>query len=278
MQHKDDLRTVFFVSDRTGKTAEYIGESLLSQFDGIRFEQQSFSFVNSSAEAGRIARQIRQNAAATGRQPLVFSTLVDEALQELIASTGACVISLFNAFIDPLEKSLGVKSSHTIGRPHEEYSDKAYKKHIDAIEFALKHDDGRQTRHYDQADVILIGVSRSAKTPTCLYLAMNFFIKAANYPLTDDELKQQALPDFLLPYRARLVGLTIRPDQLSIIREQRRPGSPYADLQTCRAEVRRAERMMQEHNLYVLDSSSISIEELAVGIVKEKGLLKHAGD
>lgn len=278
MQHKDDIRTVFFVSDRTGKTAEYIGESLLSQFDGIAFRHKSFSFVNSSAEAGRIAGQIQQNAAATGREPLVFSTLVNEDLQEIIAGTGACVISLFNAFIDPLEKSLGVKSSHTIGRPHEEYSDKGYKKHIDAIEFALKHDDGKRTRRYDQADVILIGVSRSAKTPTCLYLAMNFFIKAANYPLTDEELKQQALPDFLLRHIDKLAGLTIRPDRLSSIREQRRPGSAYAAIQTCREEIRRAERMMKDHNLYMLDSSSISIEELAVGIVKEKGLLKHAGD
>ena len=276
MQHEHDIRTVFFVSDRTGKTAESIGESLLSQFDGIAFEHKSFSFVNSRADAERIASEIQRNASGTGRQPLVFSTLVDEELQKIIAATDACVISLFNAFIDPLEKSLGVKSSHTTGRPHEEYSDKAYKKHIDAIEFALKHDDGKQTRHYDKADVILIGVSRSAKTPTCLYLAMNFFIKAANYPLTDDELKQHALPDFLLRYRDKLAGLTIRPDQLSVIREQRRPGSAYADIQTCREEIRRAERIMNDHNLYVLDSSAISIEELAVGIVKEKGLLKRA--
>ena len=267
-------RSVFYVSDRTGKTAESIGESLLSQFDDIEFEHKTYSFVNSKADAQRIANVIQQNAITTGMEPLVFSTMVNEKLQRYISSTDACVISLFNAFIEPLEKSLQTESSHTIGKPHEEYGDKQYNKHIDAIDFALKNDDGKRTNHYDIADIILVGISRCAKTPTCLYLAMNFSIKAANYPLTDDDLNSEELPGFLLPYLDKIEGLTIRPNQLSAIRQQRRPKSDYSSLRKCQEEVRCAENMMNHHNIYMLDSTAMSIEEIAVNIVKEKELLK----
>lgn len=267
-------RSVFYVSDRTGKTAESIGESLLSQFDDIEFEHKTYSFVNSKADAQRIANVIQQNAITTGMEPLVFSTMVNEKLQRYISSTDACVISLFNVFIEPLEKSLQTESSHTIGKPHEEYGDKQYNKHIDAIDFSLKNDDGKRTNHYDIADIILVGISRCAKTPTCLYLAMNFSIKAANYPLTDDDLKSEELPGFLLPYLDKIAGLTIRPNQLSAIRQQRRPKSDYSSLRKCQEEVRCAENMMNHHNIYMLDSTAMSIEEIAVNIVKEKKLLK----
>ncbi|RKZ49100.1 MAG: hypothetical protein DRQ58_02850 [Gammaproteobacteria bacterium] len=269
-----DKHSVFFVSDRTGKTAESLGQSLLSQFDGIEFVYKTYSFVSTEIEAHFVASEINKDSIATGQQPIVFSTLVNDEVQQFISSTDACVISLFNAFIEPLEKSLQIESSHTIGKPHETYDDADYKKHMDAIDFTLKNDDGIRTNKFDKADVILLGVSRSAKTPTCLYLAMNFSIKAANYPLTDDDLKSDTLPGFLLPYADKIVGLTIQASQLNAIREQRRPNTMYASLKKCQEEIKHAGIIMNSHNIFTIDSTAISIEEIAVMIVKEKKLLK----
>ncbi len=275
MNDNSNKRSVFYVSDRTGKTAESIGQSLLSQFNGIEFDHKTFPFVCTASEARLVADEIQKNTLITGKEPIVFSTLVNDDIQQFISSTNACVISLFNAFIEPLEESLQIDSSHTIGKPHEEYGNESYKKHMDAIDFTLKNDDGIRTNQFAEADVILLGVSRSAKTPTCLYLAMNFSIKAANYPLTDDDLMKDTLPRFLLPYIDKIVGLTIRPDQLSAIRQQRRPKTDYASLKKCQEEIKQAGIILNNHEIYVLDSTAMSIEEIAVNIVKEKELLKN---
>ncbi|MFK8068549.1 MAG: pyruvate, water dikinase regulatory protein [Gammaproteobacteria bacterium] len=266
-------RTVFFVSDRTGKTSESIAQSLLSQFDGFEYEYKYFSFVNTLTKAKFVADCIKLNKSIHDQGPLVFSTLVSEESQKLIAETEACVISLFDTFIKPLEKALKVNSSNSMGKTHEEYDNDDYKKHIDAIEFTIKNDDGVNTKHFSEADVILVGVSRCAKTPTSLFLAMNFSIKTANYPLTSDDLWADQLPDSLLPHTDKIVGLTIKPDQLSAIREQRRPKSDYASLKTCKEEVKRAENIMNNSNLFIIDSTATSIEEIAVNIIKEKKLL-----
>ena len=274
MSVEKNRRSVFYVSDRTGKTAESIGESLLSQFDSIEFNDKTFPFVTNENKAKRTAECIEEEEKRTGQPPLVFSTLVNSELEAIIGQTNACVISLFNAFIEPLEASLGVESSHTMGKAHEEYSDKDYKKRIDAIDFTIQSDDGIATTKYGKADVILLGVSRTAKTPTCLYLALNFSLKAANYPLTDDDLGKDELPDFLMPHIDKIIGLTIRADQLSKIREQRRPKSEYASLKKCQQEIKRAEEIMANTDLCVIDSSAMSIEEIAVNVVKEKRLLR----
>lgn len=268
-------RSVFFVSDRTGKTAESIGLSLLSQFGSVEFDYKTYSFVTTLEDAEQVVTDIQKITQYAGLPPIVISTIVDEVVEASIAKTDACLISLFNAFIDPLEQHLGIESSHSAGQPHEEFDDTEYSEHIDAIEFTLRNDDGMLTTQFEEADVILVGVSRCAKTPTCLYLAMNFSIKAANYPLTDDDLDKTNLPDFIQKHIDKTVGLTIRPDQLSAIRQQRRPNSPYASLDKCKKEVKLAEKMMQRAGLTVFDSTSISIEEIAVKIAKEKKLLKR---
>ncbi len=275
MDNKQNKRSVFYVSDRSGKTAESLGQSLLSQFDGVEFLDRTFAFVITEMEAHYVAGEIQREYETSGVQPIVFSTLVNDEIQQFISATDACVISLFNSFIEPLENSLQIKSSHTIGKPHEEFGDEDYKKQMDAIDFTLKHDDGVKVDLFDQADIILVGVSRSAKTPTCLYLAMNFSIKAANYPLTDDDLDKDELPEFLLHHIDKIVGLTIRADQLSAIRQQRRPNTTYATLKKCQYEVKRAEIFMKKADIFVLDSTAMSIEEIAVNIVKEKELLKN---
>lgn len=273
MSSNQKKHSVFYVSDRTGKTAESIGQSLLSQFDSIEFNHKTFSFVMTEMEAHYVAGEIQKEFKATGVTPIVFSTLVDEQLQDYIARTDAYVISLFSTFIEPLEQVMGVQSSHTTGKPHEEYDARDYRKRINAIEYSMKHDDGVAIGQYNEADVILIGVSRSAKTPTCLYLALNFSLKAANYPLTPDDLDSDSLPHFLNSYREKIIGLTIRPEQLSQIRQQRRPGSNYAAVQQCQKEIEQAEFMIRRADIPIIDSSAMSIEEIAVNIVKEKKLL-----
>ena len=273
MKNKTNKRSVFFISDRTGKTAESIGQSLLSQFDSIEFEYRLFSFVTSISQAQLVANEIQQDSIMSGEKPLVFSTLVNEELQDLILLTDACVISLFNSFIEPLEECLQIESSHTIGKPHEEFGNEEYRKHMDSIDFAMKNDDGINTSRFDQAEIILIGVSRCAKTPTCLYLAMNFSVKATNYPLTDDDFGDGVLPDFLQPFVNKIVGLTIQADQLSAIRQKRRPGTEYATLKKCKQEIKYAENIMKKAGIFMLDSTAMSIEEIAVKIAKEKHLL-----
>lgn len=274
MSAEQNTRTVFFVSDRTGRTAESIGESLLSQFDSIHFIHKSYPFITSKPDVLMVAEAISREFKMSGNKPLIFSTLVDLELQELLSATDACVINLFSSFIGQLEKELHVESSHRIGRPHEEYDDMDYSKRIDAIDYSMKNDDGISVNKLEEADVIIIGVSRSAKTPTCIYLALNFSIKAANYPLTDDDLVSETLPTPLAPYASKMIGLTIDPEQLSAIREQRRPNSKYASLRQCKKEIQQAEMMMGLAGITVMDSTAISIEEIAVKIVKEKQLLK----
>ena len=148
MNDNSNKRSVFYVSDRTGKTAESIGQSLLSQFNGIEFDHKTFPFVCTASEARFVADEIQKNTLVTGKEPIVFSTLVNDDIQQFISSTNACVISLFNAFIEPLEESLQIDSSHTIGKPHEEYGNESYKKHMDAIDFTLKNDDGIRTNQF----------------------------------------------------------------------------------------------------------------------------------
>lgn len=266
---------VFFVSDRTGKTAESIGQSLLSQFEGFDFEFHMYSFVNTIHEARNVAEIIRQNTIKNGKAPVVFSTLVDAEFQRTLAETDACIVDLFFTFIEPLEKHLEAHSSHTIGKPHEEIDDVDYQDRMDALDFTLRHDDGMHIGRFNEADVIIIGVSRTGKTPTCLYLAMHFSVKAANYPLTDDDLENDNLPEFLARHRDKIVGLTISPEQLSVRREQRRPNSRYSDINKCREEVKRAETIMQNAEVIMINSTTTSIEEMAVQIIREKKLFIH---
>jgi len=273
-EQPDQKQSVFFLSDRTGRTAQSIGLSLLTQFNSVKFEHKNYSFVTTIEDADRIAVAIKEDFARSGTPPIVISTIVDKAVEQRITETGACLISLFNVFIDPLEKLLGVESSHSAGMPHEGFDDKEYLSRIDAIDYTLRADDGMMLHQLDEADVILVGVSRSAKTPTCLYLAMNFSVKAANYPLTEDDLDKPELPSFLEPHVDKVVGLTINAERLSAIRQQRRPNSDYASIAKCQSQVLKARKILERANISMFDSTSISIEEIAVRIAKEKNLLR----
>ncbi len=269
-------RTVFFISDRTGITAEVLGNSLLSQFEGIEFQRLTIPFVDSPEKIDSVIQQMNETAEREGRRPVVFSSIVDEAMSErLRRNTNSLTLDLFQAFISPLESELEAKSSHAAGRSHGIANSHEYFARMDAINFAQSHDDGAATQELDRAQVILVGVSRCGKTPTSLYLALQFGIRAANYPFTPDDFAERALPATVLPHKDRLFGLTINPDRLHAIREERRPRSKYASLDNCRYEVRECEHLFERESIPMLDTTAKSIEEIATTITYRAKLRRH---
>jgi [pyruvate, water dikinase]-phosphate phosphotransferase / [pyruvate, water dikinase] kinase len=269
-------RTVFFISDRTGITAEMLGNSLLSQFEDFQFHRRTIPFVDSAEKIDAAIRQVNEASARESVSPIVFSSVVDEAASEAIRREAhALTLDLFQIFIAPLEAELQAKSSHTAGRSHGIANSNDYFARMDAINFTQMHDDGAATRDLAKAQVILVGVSRCGKTPTSLYLALQFGVRAANFPLTPDDFADHKLPGSILAHRARLFGLTINPERLHRIREERRPGSRYAALETCRHEVREAEELMHRERIPMLDTTAKSIEEIATTILHRAELARH---
>ena len=265
----DRRRTVFFVSDGTGITVEMLGHSLLTQFDGIGFDHETVPFIDSVAKAEACVTRINSAPRPASFRPVVFTTLVNSDIRETVRKADAFVLDFFESFLDPLEAEFGAKSTHTIGRSHSARDEKGYTHRIDAINFALAHDDGASSRDLDKADVILIGVSRSGKTPTSLYLSLQFGIRAANCPLIPEDFDRMSLPKTLDGYRQKLFGLSIAPERLREIRNERRPNSKYADLENCRYEVQQAEKLMQREGVRWANSTTKSIEEIATTIMQE---------
>jgi regulator of PEP synthase PpsR (kinase-PPPase family) len=260
-------RTVFFVSDGTGITAETFGHSILSQFEGLQLRQVRLPFVDSPEKADEALQRIERQRQIDGRRPIIFSTLVNPKINDIVRSADALFLDMIAGFVGPLEQEFGIKSTHTIGRFHAVAGSDSYKKRIEAIHFSMAHDDGQAHLDLDQADVILVGVSRSGKTPTSLYLAVQHGLKAANYPLIPEDFTRGKLPDVLYRYRSKLFGLTIAPERLAEVRNERRPGSKYASLENCRMEVNEAEAMMRKESIPWLSSTTKSIEEIATTVL-----------
>lgn len=265
-------RTVVFVSDGTGITAETLGHSVLSQFEGIRFKQIRIPFIDSEVKAISARQKINDIAKYDGQKPIVFSTLVNTVINDVVKQADGVFMDLFLTFVEPLEKELDIKSTHRIGRSHTIADNEQYKNRIEAINYTLAHDDGQTHKDLQAADVILVGVSRSGKTPTSLYLAMQYGIKAANYPLIPEDFERGELPAALPPFRDKIFGLSISPERLSEIRNERRPGSKYASLENCRQEIRAAEFMMRREGISWLSSTSKSIEEISTTILQQLNL------
>jgi regulator of PEP synthase PpsR (kinase-PPPase family) len=260
--------TVFIVSDGTGITAETFAHSILSQFDQ-KFRLVRVPFVDSTDKAHATIAKINEAVSLDGRRPIVFTTLVDSESNEIVQRSNALVLNMFQTFIEPLEMELDIKSTHAMGRVHQNADTDEYKNRIEAINFSLAHDDGQSNRNLVDADVILVGVSRSGKTPTSLYLAMQYGVKAANYPLIPEDFERGRLPTPLLPYREKMFGLSIDAQRLAEIRNERRPGSKYAALENCRYEINEAEAMMKREGVKWLSSTHKSIEEIATTILQE---------
>lgn len=265
-------RFAFFVSDGTGITAEALGLSLLSQFAHVEFERITLPYVDNVEKAEAAVAQINRAATESGARPLVFDTIVNQDVRAVLARAEAFLIDIFGAFLKPLEQELATGSSYTVGKSHAISDRQAYKTRIDAVHFALDNDDGARTRHYDQADIILIGVSRSGKTPTSLYLALQFGLRTANYPLTEDDLDTEVLPKALKAHKRKLFGLIVDADRLAAIRNERMAGSKYASIHQCQMEVRAAEMLYKKENIPNLDVTELSIEEISTRIMQATGI------
>jgi regulator of PEP synthase PpsR (kinase-PPPase family) len=264
-------RTVFFVSDQTGVTAETMGHSLMTQFEGVEFRAVTLPFVSSIDKAQEVVRRINRAAEEEGLRPIVFSTLVQDELRDVVVSANGLFLDFFAAFVGPLERELHIRSTHRAGRAHGIADLAAYTTRINATNFALANDDG-SGGDYAHADVVLIGVSRVGKTPTCVYMALQYGIFAANYPLTEEDLEAGELPPRLAPHRAKLYALTIKPERLQQIRAERRPDSRYASRTQVQYELRAAEALYARYGVPSLETTECSIEEIASRILNTTGI------
>ncbi len=261
-------RSVFFVSDGTGITAETFGGALLSQFDGLAIRELRLPFVDSVEKAIQAVDRINEQARHDTHRPIVFSTLINVEINEIVARANCRFLELLQTFKRLLETELKAISSHRVGRSHTAADTETYDRRMSAINYSLAHDDGQSNQDLEIADVVLVGVSRSGKTPTSLYLALQHGIKAANYPLIPEDFERKRLPDALIPIRERLFGLSIAPERLAEVRNERRPNSRYASLHNCRVEVAEAEAMMRREQISWVSSTNMSIEEIAAIVMQ----------
>lgn len=262
-------RDVFFISDRTGITVETLGHSLMSQFNDIQFKERTLRFVDTPEKARAAALEINRVAHGSHTRPIVFSTLIDTETRRIVAESDGIFFDFVDTFMEPLETALNQKSLHAVGRARGVVDNSKYTLRMDAVNYTLTTDDGLNTKGYRHADVIVIGVSRSGKTPTCLYLALTFGIYAANYPVTNEDLEDLRLPAALGPYRKKLYGLSIEPARLQQIRQERKAGGQYASLKQCQYEVRQAEALYRKESIPCLDGTTMSVEEIATAILQK---------
>jgi [pyruvate, water dikinase]-phosphate phosphotransferase / [pyruvate, water dikinase] kinase len=260
-------RIVFIVSDGTGITAENFSQSILAQFE-LTFKLIRIPFTDSVEKALNAVDTINEAFQRDQVQPIVFTTLVNTELNGIVSKAQGLVLDMFQTFVAPLEQALNLKSTHAMNRLHHNADTAAYKNRIEAINYSLAHDDGQSNQNLADADVILVGVSRVGKTPTSLYLAMQYGLKAANYPLIPEDFERGQLPKDLIPHRSKIFGLMIDPERLSEIRNERRPGSNYAKLENCRYEINEATAMMRRQSIPWVLTTSKSIEEIATTVLQ----------
>lgn len=268
-------RTVFYLSDRTGITAETLGHSLLTQFDGIEWETINVPFLDDIENAQAVLAQINHAAECDGYRPLVFSTLLKPEILEVIKQANCRLFDFFETFVRSIEEELHQPFARMAGRSHGLQHHLSYFKRIAAINYVLAHDDGVNPKNFTEADIILTGVSRSGKTPTCLYLGLQYGIAAANYPLTEEDMTTMQLPKVLENVRSKLFGLTLTAAQLHFIRQERRPNSQYASLAQCQREIQWQESLFRLCNIPYLDTTRISIEEISATLLNRCGLKRQ---
>jgi regulator of PEP synthase PpsR (kinase-PPPase family) len=268
----DKKRTVFFVSESTGITAETLGHSLLSQFPHIEFTYHQRSFIDNEKKASTLVKEIAKISKNEGFKPLVFATMPETEINQILKDADCHYYEVFESILDKIGQDLHTEPTRESGLSHGLVNEKTYDARIDALNYTLMHDDAMVLKTLHEADVIIVGVSRSGKTPTSLYLALKFGIKAANYPITDDDFDRDELPKVLLENKDKLVATTIKAKRLQQIREKRRPNSQYSSLQTCKSEIKKAHKLYERYGLEPLDVTSQSIEELAAQIVRKHSI------
>ena len=274
---KQFKRSVFFVSDGTAITAETLGHSLLAQFPNVDFDIHIIPYISSEEAATNVVAEINLRAQQDGQKPLVFDTLVDPYVRDIINTANAINLDVFEGLISKLSEELGTPPTTLVGQTHAVTDSESYKARIDAVHFALDNDDGARTRHYDKADLILIGVSRSGKTPTSIYLSLQFGIRVANYPLTEEDLDDNRLPAVLRAHKQKLFGLMIDAERLVAIHSERKANSRYASFSQCQMELRAIEGIYISEGIKYLNVSEMSIEEISTRVLQMTGLKRRIG-
>lgn len=264
------MRSAFYISDGTAITAEVFGHATLSLFP-VEFKHITIPFVETVEKALEIKAQINACTKISGERPLVFYTFVNPELSDILNEADAITYDFLTTISDKVQSELNVAPVPRTHRTHSIH-EKNYDFRIDAVNYALANDDGSNLKDYDEADIILVGVSRCGKTPTSLYLALQYGIKAANYPFTEDDMDELRLPRALVPYRKKLFGLTIEPERLAAIRHERMANSRYASLRQCRLEIREVEMLYKNNKIPYLSSTHHSVEEISAKILAETGL------
>lgn len=265
------MRTAYYISDGTAITSEVFGHALLSLFT-IEFEHITIPFVETEEHAQQVVKKISESFQDDGQRPLVFYTIVNTEVRKIISKSVGINYNFLDQFVAPLEIVLGVPSKPEKHRTHSIH-EKTYDIRIEAVNYALANDDGSNLQNYDEADIILVGVSRSGKTPTSLYLALQYGIKAANYPFTEEDMGDiLRMPAALKRFKDKMFGLTIDPQRLHQIRSERRANSRYASLQQCRMELREVENLYRKEKVPFLNSTRYSIEEISAKILATTGL------
>ncbi|WNC70276.1 pyruvate, water dikinase regulatory protein [Thalassotalea nanhaiensis] len=267
------MRAAFYISDGTAITSEVFGHALLSLFP-LEFEHITIPFVETIEKAEEVKKQINLTYKRTGEKPFVFHTFVKAETREVIDSCDGIIYNFLEHFISPMEKQLGIEAKPKAHRTHSIHEN-SYDFRIDAVNFALANDDGSKVTDYEHADVILVGVSRSGKTPTSLYLALQYGVKAANYPFTDDDMDELSLPPFLKKHKGKIFGLTIKPDRLHEIRDERMANSKYSSARQCRMEIREVEKLYKREKIPFLNTTKLSVEEISAKILSETGLQRY---
>jgi len=268
-------RSIFFISDGTGITAETLGHSLLSQFEDVEFEELTMPYVDSVEKAWSAVHQINQLAEITGTRPIIIDTIVNKDIRDVIAKANGFMLDVFETFVGKLGTELCSQPANTVGKSHSIVNNETYNVRIEAVHFALDNDDGARTRHYDRADIILTGVSRSGKTPTSLYMALQFGVHVGNYPLTEDDFDDLRLPSALKEHKKKLFGLIIDPDRLAAIRNERKANSKYASIQQCEMETRAVEALFNKENIPYINTTHLSIEEISTRILAMAGIKRR---
>ncbi len=262
---------VYYVSGSTAILAEDMGKALLAQFQEIRFREEKIPFIHSPDDAKKALTHILRQS--DGAQPLVFCTIMDQETRDVFNCPQVKFFDIFLNTLELLEKALDSRALREPGYSRH-FTISKMDKRVDAIHFSLEHDDGTRTAEYDEAEIILIGVSRSGKTPVSIYLATHMELKAANFPLTADHLDRYELPKDIVRNRKKVVGLTASPQYLHNIREKRYAGSTYASIANCTRELQQAKQLFMRHNIRILNVEGRSIEEIAVQAIQIIGLAK----
>ncbi|HAS6162632.1 TPA: kinase/pyrophosphorylase [Vibrio vulnificus] len=275
MQTEKQSRDVFYVSDGTAITCETLGHVVLGQFPFLANEK-TFPFVESEEKLTELIKHIEISFQTNGIKPLVFFSLVLPDLKARLMESPAYCYDVLESIVQrvkddiQMEPTPKLQRSRSVGKDTDTYFDR-----IAAIEYTLAHDDGISLKGLELADIILLGVSRSGKTPTSLYMAMQFGLRVVNYPYIDDDIKRlKLLPEFEI-HRHKLFGLTIDPERLTEIRENRLAGSDYASTEQCQHELANVEALFRREAIPYINTTSLSVEEISTRVLEKTGLKRR---